>query len=173
MATLQKKKKHSEIKYHVIMMLVCILCILPLVLVLSISFTDMDYIYKNGYSFWPSEFNAGAYEYIAKNPKELLDAYRTTIEVTVRKSALGRISAFRPSHAPRAIGAVSPSEARASSDVKLAAQPPSSGRVKSVLPSSSAPALTASRLTSRFVVIGVSAGASFEAAWRARMAGME
>lgn len=83
MATLQKKKKHSEIKYHVIMMLVCLLCVLPLVLVLSISFTDMDYIYKNGYSFWPSEFNAGAYEYIAKNPKELLDAYRTTIEVTV------------------------------------------------------------------------------------------
>ena len=83
MANLQKKKKHSEIKYHIIMMLVCLLCVLPLVLVLSISFTDMDYIYKNGYSFWPSEFNAGAYEYIAKNPKELLDAYRTTIEVTV------------------------------------------------------------------------------------------
>ena len=48
MATLQKKKKHSEIKYHVIMMLVCLLCVLPLVLVLSISLTDMDYIYKNG-----------------------------------------------------------------------------------------------------------------------------
>ena len=83
MANLKKKKKRSEIKYHIIMMLVCLLCVLPLVLVLSISFTDMDYIYKNGYSFWPSEFNAGAYEYIAKNPKELLDAYRTTIEVTV------------------------------------------------------------------------------------------
>lgn len=86
---IQKKKHRGEVKYHVIMMLICFLCALPLVLVVSISLTDMDYIYANGYSFFPKEVTGGAYEYIAKNPKELVDAYKTTIFVTAIGTMLG------------------------------------------------------------------------------------
>ena len=46
------------------------------------------------------------------------------------------------------IGAERPRLANASSEVKFASAPPSSGAVKSVLPSTIAPAFTASRLAS-------------------------
>ena len=87
--TLTKKKKLGEIKYHVIMLIVCAFCVLPLILVVSISLTDMDYIYANGYSFFPRETTTGAYEYIAKNPKELVDAYKVTIFVTAVGTVFG------------------------------------------------------------------------------------
>lgn len=87
--TLTKKKKLGELKYHVIMLIVCAFCVLPLILVVSISLTDMDYIYANGYSFFPKETTTGAYEYIAKNPKELVDAYKVTIFVTAVGTVFG------------------------------------------------------------------------------------
>jgi len=87
--SLTKKKKLGELKYHIIMLIVCAICVVPLILVVSISFTDMDYIYANGYSFFPKETTTGAYEYIAKNPKELLDAYKVTIFVTAVGTAVG------------------------------------------------------------------------------------
>ncbi len=87
--TLHNRKISGDIPYHIIMMLVCLICVLPLVLVLSISLTDMDEIYRNGYSFFPSKLNLGAYKYIAKNPKELLDAYQVTIFVTLVGTVFG------------------------------------------------------------------------------------
>ena len=95
-----------------------------------------------------------------------------TMEVTVRKSALGRMSLRSPSSALLAIGAERPRLASASSEVKFASAPPSSGVVKSVLPSTIAPAFTASRLARRAVVIGCSAVSSLPLAWRARRAGI-
>lgn len=89
MNPIKKRKWTSELHFHIIMLLVCLICVLPLVLLVSISFMDMDYIYEFGYKFWPEEFNPGAYEYIAKNPKELLNAYKVTIFVTVVGTVVG------------------------------------------------------------------------------------
>ena len=94
------------------------------------------------------------------------------MEVTVRKSALGRRSCLSPRTALLAMGALRPRLANASSEVKPASAPPTSGFFSTVLPSSSAPPFTASRLISRLVVMGVSAGSSPPAACCARSAGI-
>lgn len=86
---LGNKRRGGQLQYHLIMILVCAICVLPLVLLISISLTDMDYIYEFGYTFWPKEVNTGAYSYIAQNPKELVDAYRTTIFVTAVGTIVG------------------------------------------------------------------------------------
>ena len=82
------------------------------------------------------------------------------MEVTVRKSALGRFSRRKPSQAFLAMGAERPRLASASSEVKFVSAPPISGAVNSVFPRASAPALTASRFISRAVVMGTSAVSS-------------
>ena len=94
------------------------------------------------------------------------------MDVTVRKSALGRRSRRSPSHALFAMGADSPRLARASSEVKFASAPPIKGAVSRVLPSTSAPAFTASRLARREVVMGVSAASSPLSVWSWRKAAM-
>ena len=44
--------------------LVSLACVLPLLLVLSVSLTSESSVAANGYRFFPGEFSLGAYRYI-------------------------------------------------------------------------------------------------------------
>lgn len=57
--------------------------ILPLLLVLSVSFTSEDSIIKYGYSFIPHAFSLHAYQYIINDPHVILRAYGVTLFVTI------------------------------------------------------------------------------------------
>lgn len=64
-------------------MLVCALSFLmPLVLVISASFTSEAAITKNGYSLLPSHFTTAAYAYILSDPSQLIQSYGISILVT-------------------------------------------------------------------------------------------
>ncbi len=82
-----KRKSGDVIVFNVIGYLVIIvlalLCILPVVLILSGSLSDNAAIMIHGYSLLPQEFSLEAYRMIFKHPEEIAGAYRVTILITV------------------------------------------------------------------------------------------
>lgn len=79
--------KHSNIfvkgSVHVVLIILSLLCLLPFVMILSVSLTSEAGIQANGYGLIPSEWSVEAYRYVFRNPTEVISAYTTTIFVTV------------------------------------------------------------------------------------------
>jgi putative aldouronate transport system permease protein len=57
-------------------------CIVPLLLILSVSFSDETEILNSGYRLIPLKFSLNAYEYIFKLPEAIINAYGISIFVT-------------------------------------------------------------------------------------------
>lgn len=68
-------------------MVVC-LCVLPLVLLFSASFTSQEAIIRNGFTFIPSSFSTEAYRYLWHDAARLARAYGVTLTVTVIGTAV-------------------------------------------------------------------------------------
>lgn len=68
---------------HIFLIILAAGSIIPLVLLLSSSFSSEALILKEGYSFFPKEFSFAAYEYLLTNSASILRAYGITIFVTV------------------------------------------------------------------------------------------
>ena len=68
---MNKKKKFgpSRLLLHLIFILLCLICVIPLLLVVGISFTDETSLMVDGYHFIPRVFSADAYKYV-------LDVYK-------------------------------------------------------------------------------------------------
>ncbi len=62
---------------------VALLCTLPLLLVLVVSFSDESSISANGYSFFPEKFSTAAYKLLFSGNSPLLQSYTVSIAVTV------------------------------------------------------------------------------------------
>ena len=58
-------------------------CILPFILLISSSLTGESALIRNGYAFWPSEFDAAAYRYLFVSSNKLENAYAVSVLVTV------------------------------------------------------------------------------------------
>jgi len=65
------------------------LCVLPLLLVLIVSFTDEETINLNGYSFFPKKLSLGAYNYLLTANSSILRSYIITITVTIVGTLIG------------------------------------------------------------------------------------
>lgn len=63
-------------------------CILPVLLVVIVSFTHIDAIVNEGYSFWPYRWSLVAYESLFKDYETIVRAYATSIGITVAGTAL-------------------------------------------------------------------------------------
>jgi putative aldouronate transport system permease protein len=72
---------------HLLLLLLGIACLVPMVLIISISLSDERVLAVEGYSLLPRGFTTFAYEYILKEPAQILRAYLVTAVVT----ALGTI----------------------------------------------------------------------------------
>ena len=81
--------KISEIFIHLIMCAFALFCILPIILILIISFMKEKEIYTTGYTFFPKALTLAAYKQIFLNPKQLLTSYSVTIITTLAGSAIG------------------------------------------------------------------------------------
>lgn len=68
---------------HVIFIFCSAAAILPLLLIIIISFSSENSIVKYGYSFFPHEFSMFAYKYVFSDPHTLIRAYSNTIFATV------------------------------------------------------------------------------------------
>lgn len=86
---IEKKNRLNEIStgtnllFNLLFLVCVVLCIAPIVLVISISLTAEMEILLNGYSFIPREFSLKSYEYITKAGDQIWRAYGISILVTV------------------------------------------------------------------------------------------
>ena len=67
----------------IILGLLALVCVLPMILVVIVSFSSEQSIFENGYSFFPSEFSLAAYEYFLKLGDQIFRSYGISLFVTV------------------------------------------------------------------------------------------
>jgi len=75
----RKKISVGSIILHLALILLSLSFVLPLLTVISVSFTNEDVLREAGYSLIPKKFDIAGYQYIFANPMKLVDAYLVTI----------------------------------------------------------------------------------------------
>jgi putative aldouronate transport system permease protein len=81
--TYRIKKRMGQLLIHLTLLILSLLFLLPLLLVVVISFTDEKAIDQNGYSFLPAKWSLAAYRFILADPSQIMNAYGVTITVTI------------------------------------------------------------------------------------------
>lgn len=81
----------SNVIFMIIFSIAALCCIIPLVFVVIISFTDQSSIYLNGYSFFPSAWSVKAYTALFQNSKHVFNSYGISILITVLGTAIGLV----------------------------------------------------------------------------------
>ena len=76
---------------HAMMIFLSLTCLIPFIMVVSVSLTSEAGINANGYGLIPSEFSLEAYEFVFRTPGEVINAYATTIFVTVFGTIVGTL----------------------------------------------------------------------------------
>lgn len=69
--------------FNLIFIIYSLVCIIPLLLVIGISFTDENTIVLSGYNFIPKVFSLEAYKWILKSGDAILRAYGLSIMITI------------------------------------------------------------------------------------------
>jgi putative aldouronate transport system permease protein len=64
-------------------------CLFPFLVMITSSFMSEREIITEGYKLIPKKFTASAYEFLFSNPKKIIDAYKTTIFITIFGTAGG------------------------------------------------------------------------------------
>ncbi len=78
----------TNLLIHFAFVLLSAAFVVPLLLVLSASFTDEKTISRVGYSLFPTKFSTFAYEFILRDPSQVIQSYGISIFVTVVGSAI-------------------------------------------------------------------------------------
>jgi len=65
-----------------IVIIFALLCLIPFILVIMVSFTDEAMLLKNGYSLIPEKFSLEAYRFIFSSGSDILNSYKVSIIVT-------------------------------------------------------------------------------------------
>ena len=73
----------SNIILNIILLGYTLICIIPLILVISVSFTEENSLAINGYRFIPEKLSLYAYEFIFSTGSQVVIAYGITVLVTV------------------------------------------------------------------------------------------
>ena len=68
---------------HIIMIILCLLCVLPFILLIVSSVTDEATLVKYGYSFVPAKISFAAYSYLFGSSNAIVRGYGITVLVTV------------------------------------------------------------------------------------------
>lgn len=87
----KRKISIGSILIHLFFILACITFIVPLMYVISLSFTGEDSIREFGYRLIPNAIDLAAYKSIFENPQKLIDAYKITIFISAVGAVLGTI----------------------------------------------------------------------------------
>lgn len=89
---LNKISTGSNVLLNMVFLVCVIFCIAPIILVISISFTNEMDILLHGYNFIPRQFSVKSYEYIANAGEQIWRAYGISIFVTVIGSFLSMLT---------------------------------------------------------------------------------
>lgn len=68
---------------HLVFVIICCLCLIPFLLLVSASLTDEMSIIQQGYSFIPGKFSLESYKFLFQEPKMIFNAYGVSVIVTV------------------------------------------------------------------------------------------
>lgn len=79
----------SKIIIYAILIAFCLLCVVPIITVISISLSSDMEIMKNGYGILPKGFTLDAYAYVFRDASAILRSYLVTITVTGLGLVLG------------------------------------------------------------------------------------
>lgn len=77
---------------HIVFIILLLCCILPVILVAVVSFTDQTVIDTSGYSFLPAKWSMAAYNYVFTQSGDVLNAYKVTIMSTIFGTLLSVLS---------------------------------------------------------------------------------
>jgi putative aldouronate transport system permease protein len=83
LVTAKKNEFFSKGIINLILILVSLACLIPFIVVISISFSNEIDITNNGYSLFPRAFSLTSYEYVFKKPGQIVQAYKISGIVTV------------------------------------------------------------------------------------------
>ena len=75
--------KLSQLLLHLFFICLSLACLLPVLLVISISFSDENTVVANGFKFYPEKFSLDAYSFLYNQLSQIITAYGVTIFVTV------------------------------------------------------------------------------------------
>ncbi|MDQ2998843.1 MAG: carbohydrate ABC transporter permease, partial [Chloroflexota bacterium] len=97
MTTLQPQPRRARVSKlhrpaylaHIILAIISILCMIPIVLMASASFTDEDVLSANGYRLFPPKFSTSAYEYLFTDLSQIVRSFAVTVSVTAIGTGLG------------------------------------------------------------------------------------
>lgn len=78
-----EKSKTFQIVSNIIMILLCLFCVIPIVLLISSSITAEDVLMKGGYRFLPGKIDLTAYKYLLFDTDSIIRGYGVSILVTV------------------------------------------------------------------------------------------
>lgn len=78
-----ERNKTFQIVTHCIMILLCLMCVLPFVLLIMSSLADEEWLIMNGYSFLPAKLSLDAYRYLLIDSTSIVRGYMISIFVTV------------------------------------------------------------------------------------------
>jgi len=83
-----KSTSKNNILIHLVFILLCLAFIIPMLYVISVSFSSQEAVEQFGYRLIPEEFSLEAYRYVFRNPTQLIDSYKVTIFNSVVGTAL-------------------------------------------------------------------------------------
>lgn len=85
---MRKQNIIQQVVLCVIFAILCLLIIFPFWLLISASLSDPQALATNGYQVWPSPVSFSAYEYVFKNPQQILRAYGITFVFSITTMVL-------------------------------------------------------------------------------------
>ena len=78
-----KKPKLINIIAHISFIILALSCIIPFLIIISVSISDGMRVFNEGYSVFPKGIDFSAYKYIFKDSTQIFDSYKITIIFTV------------------------------------------------------------------------------------------
>ncbi|WP_206109244.1 carbohydrate ABC transporter permease [Paenibacillus sp. HB172176] len=81
----------SAFGIHFFFILYSLLCIIPLFLIIMVSISDESAVIREGYQFFPSSYDLGAYLFLFKDATQIFRSYGISIFVTVVGTLLSLI----------------------------------------------------------------------------------
>ena len=79
----------GQIVIHAVLLGICVLCLIPLLIIVSASFSDEAALVQSGYRLIPTKFSLVAYQFLLRDPAQIFHAYGVSTLVTVIGTAVG------------------------------------------------------------------------------------
>ena len=86
-----ERNKTFQVVVHGIMVLLCLVCVLPFLLLIMSSVADENWLIMNGYSFFPAKLSADAYQYLLVDSSSIVRGYLISAFVSVAGTCISLV----------------------------------------------------------------------------------